>query len=130
MRGRSQRVLAVAIGFLLVGGAGCSPTGPSGASEGVTIYEHPNYGGAARRLGADERDLKDVVGPCASQLWWDDCISSIRVPQGWSATIYEHPNYRGGSLTVTSDIPDLDRVMGPCSGDWENCVSSLRVLRP
>ena len=71
-----------------------------------------------------------MVGPCSDYRWWDDCISSIKVPEGWRATIYEDPNFRGGSLTITADIPDLDRVMGPCNGDWENCISSIRIFRP
>ena len=123
-------VLAASMGLFSAVCDGCSPTRPSGASEGVTVYQHPNYGGGARRLAADERDLKDVVGPCSDNRWWDDCISSIRVPEGWRATIYEDPNFRGGSLTITADIPDLDRVMGPCNGDWENCISSIRIFRP
>ena len=130
MRRVPQFVRAAAFGLVLVVSAGCSPTGPTGPSEGVTIYQHPNYGGAARRLATDVRDLDDVSGPCSDQSWWDDCISSIQVPPGWSAIIYEDPDYRGGSLTVTSDIPDLDRVMGPCGDDWENCISSIRVVRP
>jgi len=129
MRGHARLLRAAAVAVLALAVAACSPTGPSGAADGATIYEHPNYGGDARRLGADERDLKDVRGPCGER-WWDDCVSSIRVPQGWNVTIYEDPNFRGGSLTITSDVPDLDRVNGPCSGDWENCVSSIRVSRP
>ena len=125
-----QLARVVAFGCVLGVSAGCSPTGPTGSSEGVTIYEHPNYGGAARRFATDVRDLDDVRGPCSDQGWWDDCISSIRVPPGWSAIIYEDPNYRGGSLTVTADIPDLEHVMGPCGDDWENCISSIRVVRP
>lgn len=120
-------VRIAAIGLLTTDCVGCSPTRPSGSSEGVTIYEHPNYRGDSRTVGADERDLEDVVR--SPDISWDDCISSIRVPEGWQATIYEHPDYRGGSSTITSDIPDLDRVMGPCSGDWENCISSIRVSR-
>ena len=126
----TRLVRTASIGLLFAGSVGCSPTRPSGAGEGITVYQHPNYGGDARRLGADERDLKDVVGPCSDYRWWDDCISSIKVPEGWRATIYEDPNFRGGSLTITADIPDLDRMMGPCNGDWENCISSIRIFRP
>jgi len=99
----------------------------------VTVYQHPHDRGDAWTFGADERDLEDVVGPCQvfeGRGSWDDCISSIRVPEGWRATVYEHPNYRGESLTVTSDIPDLDDVRGPCGNDWDDCISSIRVFRP
>ena len=125
----SRRSSVAGVGLLVAVCVGCSPTRPSGASEGVTVYEHPRYGGDARRLAADERDLKDLRGPCGTSMWWDDCISSIRVPDGWSATIYEDPNFRGGSLTISADTPDLERVSGPCGDDWENCISSIRVFR-
>jgi len=108
----------------------CSPTVPAGAEIGVTVYELSNYQGQARRLGADERDFDDVVGPCGSGNW-DDCISSIRVPAGWQAILYEHPDFDGRSLTLTSDMDDLRResISGwnGCGGDWENCASSIRV---
>ena len=130
----NRRIGAAGAGLLVAVCVGCSPTRPSGATEGVTVYEHPRYGGDARRLAADERDLKDLRGPCGTSAytsgWWDDCISSIRVQAGWSATIYEDPNFRGGSRTITADTPDLDRVSGPCGDDWENCISSIRVFRP
>lgn len=122
---------AAAMGLLATGLQTCSPMRPSGASEGITAYQHPRYDGDARRLAADERDLDDVVGPCGGeQRSWDDCISSIRVPEGWRAIVYEDDNYRGESLTVTSDIPDLDNVRGPCGNDWDDCISSIRVFRP
>lgn len=124
---RRVKLELAALGLLIAGCAGCSPTEPSGASDGVTIYQHPNYRGDSRRFAGDERDLKAVVG-CSGGSW-DDCISSMRIPEGWQATVYEDPNYRGGFSTFTSDVPDLDRVMGPCSGDWENCISSIRVSR-
>jgi len=109
---------------------GCSTTAPAGATEGVMVYEHSNYQGQIRRLGADERDLDDVVGPCNSGNW-DDCISSIRVPVGWQAILYEHPNFDGRSLTVTSDIQNLwtKNVEGwnGCGSNWDDCASSVRI---
>jgi hypothetical protein len=59
-------VRAAATASLIAGCLGCSPTEPSGASDGVTIYQHPNYGGDSRRVAADERDLKDTVGSLAA----------------------------------------------------------------
>lgn len=129
-QGSSIRLGVVVIAILLVGFApGCSPTEPTGAAEGVTIYERAGYQGQARRLGADERDLDDVSGPCGGD--WDDCISSIRVPEGWQVVIYEDPDFQGPSNSVTSDIRDLAdyRVSGwnTCGGVWDNCISSIRV---
>ena len=54
----------------------------------------------------------------------------MRVAPGWEATVFEHDFYRGDSLEVTMDIPDLDDVSGPCGGDWDDCISSIRVREP
>lgn len=49
---------------------------------------------------------------------------------------YEHPNYGGSARTFDGSFNDLDDVTGPCRGffdpenqpgDWENCISSIRV---
>ena len=126
---RGVAVGAAAI-FVLGLVQGCSTTAPAGATEGVMVYELSGYQGQTRRLGADERDLDDVVGPCNSGNW-DDCISSIRVPAGWQAILYEHPNFDGRSLTVTSDIRDLwtENVSGwnGCGSNWDDCASSVRI---
>ncbi|TDI43280.1 MAG: hypothetical protein E2P02_11605 [Acidobacteria bacterium] len=108
----------------------------TGPSEGITVYEHPNYGGSARTFDGSFNDLDVVTGPCRGFFDapdrpgnWENCISSIRIPAGWEATLYEHDDYEGDGLIVTSDISDLDDVMG-CGGDWDNCASSLQVRPP
>ncbi len=107
--------------------AACSgPTNPSGSLEGVTIFEHTNFDGIARTFGADERDFLALGGPC---MTWDNCASSIRVQPGWSATIYEDPNFLGAALVITSDLPNLHNVRGPCGDEWDDCISSIRVVR-
>ena len=102
-------------------------------SLGVTVYEHPDFGGDSRTFDGPAFDLDDLRGPCFGFVDnfgdWDDCISSIRVPSGWEAVVFEHDEYEGESLTVTSDIRDLDDVRGPCGNDWDDCISSLRVRR-
>lgn len=130
---RSPFGLVVGVVGLLIAGLspGCSPTEPTGSTEGVTVYETAGYQGQSRRLGADERDLDDVVGPCGNNTW-DDCISSIRVPAGWQAILYEHPDFEGRSLTVTSDINDLifENMNGLVTcGSWDDCASSVRVTQ-
>ena len=111
----------------------CVP-GPDlpGPSEGVTLYEHPNFGGDARTFGSSFSDLDFIDGPCGAGDFgggdWENCASSVRVSPGWEATLYEHDDRRGDSLVVTSDIRDLDDISG-CGGDWDNCASSI-VVRP
>lgn len=109
----------------------CGPmhTGPS---EGVVLYEHPDYKGDSIGFSSDASDLEDFEGPCFRGLvnqGWDKCVSSVRVTEGWEGVLYDRDHYEGNTLIVTSDIPDLDDVNGPCGGDWDDCVSSLRVSR-
>lgn len=108
----------------------------TGPSEGVTLWEHPNFGGSARTFDGNFNDLDFVEGPCYGFLDpenqpgdWENCVSSVSVSPGWEATLYEHDDYRGESLIVTADIRDLDDIRG-CGGDWDNCTSSIRVRAP
>jgi len=48
--------------------------------------------------------------------------------------IYEHANYLGESALILEDISDLSGVKGPCNvpaggseGNWNDCISSVRV---
>jgi len=134
MTRRSTWYLATA---LLISGCGAGPTAPSAtdARDGITIYEHPQFKGISRVLLTDVEDLDDLSGGCNQDgrfdvtFDFDDCISSIRVPQGLRVTVYEDPHYRGASVTFTADVGDLDDVKGPCGGDWDDCISSIRVSR-
>ena len=123
---------------LLLGACGGSPTAPSpaDAGPGVTIYADPRFRGLSEILFKDIEDLDDLHNGCSKgatafgvTVNFDDCISSIRVPPGLTVTVYEDPRYRGASVTFTSDITDLDDVRGPCGGDWDDCISSIRVSR-
>lgn len=120
--------LSVVVGLAL---PACeSHTGPS---EGVTVFEHPDFQGSSHTIEGNTFDFDDLRGPCGETTTrsgdWDNCISSIRISPGWEAVFYEHDEYEGETLTVTSDIADLDRVRGPCGDDWDDCVSSVRVTR-
>ena len=75
-------------------------------------------------------DLDDYPGCGGSSDDWNDCISSIRIPAGWSLTVYEQDNYAGTSTTLTADVPDLERITGPCGNDWDDCISSIQVRQP
>ena len=84
-----QRTRVRLKGFSLV--ACDTETGPS---EGVTLYEHPNFGGGARTFDGSFSDLDFIEGPCGSVDFadegdWENCASSVRVSPGWEATLYE-----------------------------------------
>ena len=103
-------------------------TGPD-PSEGVTVYEHPDFEGSSRTFDGNFNDFDDLRGPCggSEEGDWDNCVSSIRVSPGWEATLYEHDNYEGDSFVVTTDIRDLDDAEVLCGNDWDDCISSIRV---
>ncbi len=102
---------------------------PTRPSTGVRVYHLSSYQGISLVFGGDEQNLEHVLGPCDGN--WDDCISSIRVPEGWQAVLYEHPDFDGRSLTLASDMDDLSREnfngWSGCDGDWDDCASSIRV---
>jgi len=122
---------------LFLSACGGSPTVPSPADsgDGITIYADPRFRGDSSVLVTDVEDLDDLVAGCSKggtfnlHMNFDDCISSIRIPPGRQVTVYEDPHYRGASVTFTSDVADLDDVRGPCGGDWDDCISSIRVSR-
>ena len=134
MTGRGVWTLATAV---FIGGCGGSPTAPSAADRenGVSIYADPRFRGRSELLLKDVEDLDDLKNGCdkggafSFSINFDDCISSIHVPQGFRVTVYEDPHYRGDSVTFTSDVQDLDDVKGPCGGDFDDCISSIRVSR-
>jgi len=138
-----RRGIAIA---LLIGMAGCEtlslPTAPSDLISGVSIYEHANFLGDSALLTASSTDLSDFRGPCEHSdtdangttsftYDWNDCVSSVRVAQGWWAVIYRDSNYRGQSREVTADLPNLQLAAGTCSHDGLNdCVTSIKVIAP
>ena len=110
---------------------GCSddgPTAPTGSTP--VIYQNTNYRGDSRVLPASAVDLDDLPGCGGAGADWNDCISSIRIPSGWSITVFDQDNYAGQSMTFTADVPDLERVPGPCGNDWDDCISSIQVRQP
>ena len=118
---------------------GCSDPlatlGPTPPGEGITIYIHASFIGSSQALNVDVSDLEKVEGPCThfgegEEPTWSDCISSIRVEEGWSATLYRDDDFKGESVTITQSAVDLRELRGPCDGSFNDCVSSIRVRRP
>lgn len=132
-RSRMNLTASFLVPILLAGCGGSDPIGPDPIS-GITVFARPDYRGPHRTFVHDVEDLKLLIDDpqpdeddCAAKLfgqeYWTDCVSSIRVSEGWQAIVYEHDNFRGDSLTVTVDIPDLR------AWTWDDRISSLRVRR-
>ena len=108
--------------------------GPTPASEGITMFIHSHYAGTSQSVNVDVRDLDKVEGPCprgeeGESPTWSDCISSVRVVEGWTATLYRDRDFKGRSVTLTADTPNLRKLDGPCDGSFNDCVSSIKVAR-
>jgi hypothetical protein len=85
-------------------------------SEGVYLYEHPNFQGRCVRFTGDAGDLRNVG--------FDDTASSIRLIGGWTATLFRDLNGAGASTTFTGDDANLaDNPIG------DNQATSLRAAR-
>jgi len=130
MRGANLRIFIVLSALL----SACDDD-QTGASEGITFFEHPDYEGDSVTLAGGFSDFNDLRGPCnllpdGVSGDWDDCISSVMVSPGWEATVYQHDDYEGDTLQITGNILDLDDVRGPCGDDWDDCISSIRVQPP
>lgn len=95
--------------------AACGLAFPAAAQGGVTLFEHPSYGGASQSFSADVARLSGTaIG--------NDRASSVRVAPGCIATLYRDADFRGRSTVLRSDTP---RLAGTDVGD--DAVSSLRV---
>jgi hypothetical protein len=111
---------------------GDAATAPSPTS-GVTVYQHPDFGGDSYTFVDRFHNFQDLNGPCATpdspSLSWNNCVSSIKIAEGWEATAYERDDYAGQTLTISSDFMDLDDEPGPssCGDDWDDCISSIEV---
>ncbi len=116
------------------------PTAPDDLTEGIVVFEDPDFKGKSAHITSDVADLESFTGPCIKYVTnsdgstyntysWDNCISSVRVAPGWSTTLYGDSNYRGSTLAVSSEVADLRRVSGRCDEGLNDCVSSIRVSR-
>ncbi|MGH9321512.1 MAG: hypothetical protein ACRD21_06560 [Vicinamibacteria bacterium] len=132
---RARLMLVLALGALTIH---CDDD-RTGATEGLTFFEHPDFEGNSITLAGGFSDFDDLRGPCnrttnpvtgaTGDGDWDNCISSVMVSPGWEGTASEHDDYQGETLAITQNITDLDDVRGPCGDDWDDCISSLQVSR-
>jgi hypothetical protein len=134
-----MRVILVPIGVVVaLAAAACGgrigTLGPTPAGEGIVIYMHADFAGPSQAINVDVADLGRVQGSCSSGAegetpTWADCVSSVKVLPGWSATLYRDANFKGESVSLTSDTPNLSGVRGPCKDSFNDCASSIRVVR-
>jgi len=145
----ATRLTASFLVLMLLAGCEGSPVDPIDpvSSAGILVFARADHRGPYRSFVRDVSDLSLVddepqpaASDCASKIFgqehWTDCVSSIRVADGWRAVVYVHDTFGGDSLTVTSDIPDLSRIPLPPLGipqdsirNWDDVISSIRVLR-
>lgn len=92
-------------------------TKPSTLNGQVLIYADAGYGRSSQALYAGGYDM-------ASLTVGNDAVSSIRIPDGWSARLYEHAGYGGAFIDLTGDVADL-RDIG-----WSDRASSIQVSAP
>ncbi|MCB0278519.1 MAG: peptidase inhibitor family I36 protein [Calditrichaeota bacterium] len=97
------------------------------AAAQVRFYQHTSYGGSHIAYTSSVPDLTRIRFGRGN---WNDQISSIVVPDGYSVTVYEHTNYGGRSRTFTSNIANLVVVTGgPNRGNWNDVISSFRISK-
>ncbi len=87
-----------------------------------TIFQHVDFQGEQYQVTRPIHDL--------SRIRFNDEISSICVPRGWTMTVYEHANYQGRSLTIKGQgsLRDL-RYDTPDGRDWNDRISSISFGR-
>ena len=132
----SGMAAAIAAGAMAAGCGSEWPNTPTAAfGEGVTLYPDSLYRGERITLGGDVGDLRKVRGPCGGDgdsgqdSNYDDCVSSIRIPAGWTVVVFRDREFSGDSATYKADVQDLDVVPGPCKPGFNDCISSLRLSR-
>ena len=74
------------------------PVTPPPASNGVTFYEHINYGGKAVTLGTGDYTLSQLNSHGIGNDW----MSSLQLPSGWTVEVYEHDHFGGIRWTFNS----------------------------
>lgn len=96
------------------------PTPPPRSIDPVVLCQHCDYGGY--NVSIRESGRYNMVSLQRMGFYNDD-ISSIRVPQGWKVTIFEHDNFVGKSLVLTSDNSCL------VNNGFNDAMSSMIVER-
>jgi hypothetical protein len=91
-----------------------SPTSSTGL---VTTYTDPNAAGYFTGFGLGNYTLADM----RAKGFPDNLMSCIHIAQGFKVVLYADDNFTGSSIELTSAVEAF-------SGQWENSVSSMKVL--
>ncbi len=89
---------------------------------GVILYKHSEFRGKRIFIRAG-RNISNL-----RRLGWNDKISSIELVQGATIRVFQHSGYRGNSTWIKRDVPDLDEYYRNIRGDWNDRISSIKVL--
>ncbi|RST19626.1 hypothetical protein E2C00_00345 [Streptomyces sp. WAC05374] len=68
----------------------------------VTVYAGPDYKGKSATLGKGRHKLDPSM---------NDCISSVRVPAGWTVTLFENADFTGEQVSLKDDTPKLEGAL-------------------
>src|SRR6185369_12947134 len=91
-------------------------------SEGICVYDRPNYEGRSQCWSEGER-----ITDLARTGNWRNRISSIRVFGRTTAVVYQDAEFRGANFVVDRSIPDLARVSSAGLRNWDHQISSLSL---
>lgn len=88
-----------------------------GSTNGVTFYEHSDYGGWSVTLGTGQYNINDLLSAGIK----NDAISSVKVPSGYTVTLYADSNFGGSTKIVTGNTTLL-------SG-FNDLASSIKITK-
>lgn len=93
----------------------------------VILYSGENFDGVSVELlpGAEVADLGDLCFSDGRRV--NDRISSVRIMGDLKVTLYDRAGFEGPSLEVGENVARLARVPRRGGGNWDNCLSSVRV---
>lgn len=84
----------------------------------VHIYQDINYGGRSASLGVGNYNLASLN----AKGFYNDDLTSVRVPSGYKVTLYWDDNFSGSSKVLTGDTNYV-------GNDWNDKASSIKVER-
>lgn len=86
------------------------------SSGDIYIYQDSNYGGRSASLGLGNYTLSSLQ----AKGFYNDDLSSIKVPWGYKVTLYWDDNFSGATKVITGDTSYI-------GNDWNDKVSSIKV---
>jgi GH18 family chitinase/regulation of enolase protein 1 (concanavalin A-like superfamily) len=100
------------------GFTGVSVTQPtSSGCNGVTLYQHTNYGGYSACLSAGNYTTAQLTALGVA----NNDVSSLKVKAGFTATLYDGDNYTSTTISKTADDSTL------VDDGWNDILSSIKV---